>query len=116
MRRELQPLTTGVAAKAVRDRTVRLRTKVRLEKKSSTAIQRVFRGWRLRRALFSWYRDYWVEKADEVTGALYFFNTWSEEVKWQRPLEMTLLPHLAQSAQLAGQTGGAGGGPLALHA
>ena len=61
-------------------------------------IQRVFRGRRLRLALFSWYRDYWVEGVDATTNAPYFFNTWSEEVRWRRPLEMTLLPHLAQPA------------------
>ena len=24
-------------------------------------IQRVFRGWRVRKAINSWYRDYWIE-------------------------------------------------------
>lgn len=98
VRRELQPLTQGMAIKTRRDRVVRIRNKVRLEKRSSTAIQRYFRGYRLRKALFSWYRDYWIEKVDETTGGNIYYNTWSEEVKWTRPLEMILLPHLAKEA------------------
>jgi hypothetical protein len=81
VRRELQQLAQGMAIKTKRDRIVRLRNKVRQEKKSLTAIQRIFRGFRLRRALFSWYRDYWVERVDDTTGSTYFYNTWSEEVK-----------------------------------
>ena len=29
-------------------------------------------------------------------GDTYYYNTWSEEVAWVQPLEMTLLPHLSQ--------------------
>ena len=49
-----------------------------------------------RSALFSWYRDYWTTIKDEITGDTYYYNTWSEEVAWVQPLEMTLLPHLSQ--------------------
>ena len=69
---------------------------MRLEKWASESIQRMYRGHRLRKALFSWYRDYWQEVKDETTGDTYYYNTWSEEVLWVQPLEMTLLPHLAQ--------------------
>jgi len=96
VRRELAPLGQGMAVKTRRDRTVRIRNEIRVRKKSAIAIQRCFRGYRLRQAMFSWYRDYWVERRDDTTGELFYFNTWSEEVKFNQPMEMTLLPHLAK--------------------
>ena len=74
VRRELAPLGQGMALKTQRDRTVRLRNGIRLRKKSAITVQRCFRGHRLRQALFSWYRDYWVIKLDDTTGETYYFN------------------------------------------
>ena len=109
VRRELAPLGQGMAVKVRRDRVVRLRNRVRREAAAAVAVQRTFRGWRLRRALFSWYRDYWVAQEDEATGALVYYNTWSEEVRWSQPLEMTLLPHLAKDTPPPAEEGeGAG--------
>lgn len=34
---------------------------MRAEKSASITIQRIFRGWRVRKAVYSWYRDYWIE-------------------------------------------------------
>ena len=67
VQRELAPLGQGMAVKTRRDRTVRLRNRVREERAAATVLQRCFRGHRLRQALFSWYRDYWVERVDETT-------------------------------------------------
>ena len=100
--RELAPLTEGMSLKTKRDRSTRLREKVRLERWAATLIQRCFRGMRLRAALFSWYRDYWIEVVDETTGDVYFYNTWSEEVRWAKPLEMTLLATSDQPVVRAG--------------
>lgn len=109
VRRELAPLGQGMAVKVRRDRVVRLRNRVRREAAAAVAVQRTFRGWRLRQALFSWYRDYWVAQEDEATGALVYYNTWSEEVRWSQPLEMTLLPHLAKDTPPPAEEGeGAG--------
>merc|ERR1711871_1783270 len=88
--RELAPLEEGMELKTRRDRSIRLRNYVRKRDWAATSVQRAFRGYRLRQALYSWYRDYWIEVVDETTADTYYYNTWSEEVKWHKPLEMIL--------------------------
>eukprot|EP00968_Pinguiococcus_pyrenoidosus_P028862 scaffold8168_cov239-Pinguiococcus_pyrenoidosus.AAC.1 len=95
--REIRPLTRGVAEKTKRERSARLRTKVRAEKAAASALQRSFRGFRVRKALFAWTRDYWTAAADEATGDIYYLNTWSGEVQEKKPLEMALSESIAQA-------------------
>eukprot|EP00752_Nemacystus_decipiens_P012503 g11074.t1 len=88
--RELIPLGKGTVEKVKLLRTARLRKKVRSERRGASIIQRVFRGWRVRKAINSWYRDYWVESEDAATGDVYYVNTWNQELRWTKPLEMSL--------------------------
>lgn len=44
-------------------------------------VQRHVRGFLLRKALGSWYRDYWIECKDDATDGTYYFNTWSQETR-----------------------------------
>eukprot|EP00903_Cladosiphon_okamuranus_P017882 g16455.t1 len=88
--RELIPLGKGTVEKVKLLRTARLRKKVRSERSGATVIQRIFRGWRVRKAIHSWYRDYWVETEDAATGDVYYVNTWNQEIRWTKPLEMIL--------------------------
>ncbi|CAB1113691.1 unnamed protein product [Ectocarpus sp. CCAP 1310/34] len=108
--RELIPLGKGTVEKVKLLRTARLRKKVsdsiafastdialgnehttaRSERSGSITIQRIFRGWRVRRAINSWYRDYWIESEDAATGDVYYVNTWNQEIRWVKPLEISL--------------------------
>ncbi|CAN0325015.1 unnamed protein product, partial [Pylaiella littoralis] len=88
--RELIPLGKGTVEKVKLLRTARLRKKVRSEKSGAITIQRIYRGWRVRAAINSWYRDYWVESEDEATGDVYYVNTWNQEIRWIKPLEISL--------------------------
>ncbi|CAM9152240.1 unnamed protein product, partial [Laminaria digitata] len=88
--RELIPLGTGTVEKVKLLRTARLRKKVRSERRGATTIQTNFRGWRVRKAISSWYRDYWIESEDKATGDVYYVNTWNQEIRWSKPLEMSL--------------------------
>ncbi|CAM9318828.1 unnamed protein product [Ectocarpus sp. 8 AP-2014] len=88
--RELIPLGKGTVEKVKLLRTARLRKKARSERSGSITIQRIFRGWRVRRAINSWYRDYWIESEDAATGDVYYVNTWNQEIRWVKPLEISL--------------------------
>ncbi|CAM9288359.1 unnamed protein product [Ectocarpus sp. 13 AM-2016] len=88
--RELIPLGKGTVEKVKLLRTARLRKKARSERSGSITIQRIFRGWRVRRAINSWYRDYWIESEDAATGDVYYVNTWNQEMRWVKPLEISL--------------------------
>ncbi|CAM9101386.1 unnamed protein product [Hapterophycus canaliculatus] len=88
--RELIPLGKGTVEKVKLLRTARLRKKVRSQRSGARTIQRTFRGWRVRRAINSWYRDYWIESEDAATGDVYYVNTWNQEIRWVKPLEISL--------------------------
>ncbi|CAM9688524.1 unnamed protein product [Chrysoparadoxa australica] len=90
VQRELLPMGKGLTDKVILQRTSRLRTMVRTQKRAATSIQKVFRGWRVRTAIASEVRQYWIEVEDEATGDIYYFNTWSEEAVWHRPLAYVL--------------------------
>ena len=62
-------------------------------------IQKVFRGWRIRKAMYSWYRDYWEKFIDESTDTAYYYNTWSQETVWYEPFEYVLSNHLRELKQ-----------------
>ena len=68
----------------------RLRHKVRQEAWASTLIQKVYRSYQTRISIYSWYRDYWIKCYDESSGDTYYYNTWSEEVRHLKPLEMAI--------------------------
>ena len=86
-RKELIPLTTGLIERTKKERSKRLRDRVRLVRKSVTFMQAI-----MRRALVLWansdsYRDYWIECVDEEQGDLpYYYNTWSQVTSWKMPL------------------------------
>ena len=91
--REITPLVQGVSQKAKEARRERLILTINTEFIMSRKIQKVFRGWRLRKAMYSWYRDYWEKFVDETTGSAYYYNTWSQETLWYEPFEYTLSIH-----------------------
>ena len=86
--RELVPLTTGTIEKTKYERTTFLRHKVRVEKAASTDIQRCFRGYWVRCAVHGQDRDFWIEDYDTTTGQNLYFNSWTNETRWRRPLSM----------------------------
>ena len=86
--RELVPLTTGTIEKTKYERTTFLRHKVRVEKAASEDIQRVFRGFWVRGAVHGDDRDFWIEDYDTTTGQNLYFNSWSNETRWRKPLGM----------------------------
>jgi hypothetical protein len=70
-----------------KERTQKLRAKVRSDRINSTKIQKVFRGYLLRKAYKDEARDYWVECYDVTQGeSKYYFNTWTQETSWTMPL------------------------------
>jgi hypothetical protein len=89
-RRELDPLTKGLVIKVKLKRNKRLRAFVRSQKRGATELQRLWRGYALRKAMRSPFKSYWIECIDEETSQPYFFNTTSEGTTWHKPLEMTL--------------------------
>ncbi|KAG5184809.1 hypothetical protein JKP88DRAFT_354359 [Tribonema minus] len=90
VRKELNAIGGGAADKVRLERSNRIRRRVRAERGAATTIQRHFRGWRVRRAVWSWCRDYWVAQEDPATGDMYYYNTWSQEARWTKPLEISL--------------------------
>ncbi|KAF0686362.1 Aste57867_21806 [Aphanomyces stellatus] len=88
-KRELQPLTDGVERKTRENRVKRLQVKVRKEKKAATAIQRHFRGFRVRVAVGEG-ANRWLELFDPAANAKYYYNAWSQERRQRRPLAMDI--------------------------
>lgn len=74
--------------KVVRRR--RLWDRVKLEYRCTSLIQSLYRGWRVRRALSTWQRDFWVQVLDEATDTFYYLNTCSQEIMWRKPYEMVI--------------------------
>ncbi|ETV88806.1 hypothetical protein H257_00298 [Aphanomyces astaci] len=88
-KRELQPLTEGVERKTKENRVTRLQVKVRREKKSATAIQRHFRGFRVRAAVGEG-ANRWLELFDPTLNRKYYYNAWSQVRRIVRPLAMDI--------------------------
>jgi F-box/leucine-rich repeat protein 2/20 len=86
--RELVPLTTGTIEKTKYERSNFLRHKVRAEQAASIDIQRRFRGYWVRGAIYSEDRDFWVEDYDTTTGQNLYINSWSNETRWRKPLSL----------------------------
>jgi hypothetical protein len=86
-RRELLPLTTGVAIHVKKERTRILRQRVRGRQMSATKIQALWRRAVVRVHYQNPHRDYWVECVDlEQSDKPYYYNTWTEETEWKMPL------------------------------
>ena len=103
--RELVPLTTGTIEKTKYERTTFLRQKVRVEKSASTDIQRIFRGFLVRFSLYDPSRDFWIADYDTTTGQNLYFNSWTNETRWKKPLSM----RLSEEFSLAVKQGTGGG-------
>ena len=106
--RELIPLTTGTIEKTKYERTTYLRHKVRAEKAASTDIQKIFRGFFVRSAVLDPSRDFWIEDYDTTTGQNLYFNSWTSETRWRKPLGM----RLSEDFNLAVKQGTGGGEDL----
>lgn len=93
-RRELVPLTTGLVVRTKKDRSKRLRDRVRLVRKSVTVIQRLWRKGLVLWAFYDPVRDYWIECVDEEQGDVpYYYNTWNQVTVWKMPLAYRLFHH-----------------------
>ena len=97
VRRELAPLADGLADRTRRERVARLRTKVRLNRKSATRIQALARGGIYREAVARLLRhgtDQWEVHACDLSGEDYYFNTISQTSRWTKPceLDMAIVP------------------------
>lgn len=106
VKRELVPLTTGTIERTKVERTQRLRETVRAQTFSSTYIQKMFRGYHVRGAVYAEERDYWIEDYDTTTGQNLYFNTWSQETRWRKPLSMKLNEEFNLSEQQGGKEEG----------
>ena len=85
-RRELVPLTTGLVAKAKKERSARLRQMVRDKRRAATLMQALWRRALTRITYKEEERDYWIECFDEQQGEEpYYFNTLTETTKWRAP-------------------------------
>ena len=93
--REIDPLTQGVREKIVKERPIKLRQKVRLERSASTCIQRLVRGYILRTALNSETRHCWREQYDTLTGQNIFLNSVTNKKCATKPLQMKLCEFLS---------------------
>jgi hypothetical protein len=89
VKRELQPLTDGVISKTRRNRTARLHEQVRGQRRAATNIQRIFRGYRVRCAMQEG-ANCWVKQFDEISSREYYYNMFSGETRWVRPLAMDI--------------------------
>lgn len=86
-RRELLPLTTGVVIQVKKERTKKLRQRVRGRNGSACKIQALWRRAIVRVAYNDEMRDYWIECYDlEQSDKPYYYNTYSEETVWKVPL------------------------------
>lgn len=92
VQREMVPLTTGLVSGTRMKRGTRLRNRVRLERRSSTKIQALWRRAIVRKAYEDPYRDYWIQCVDEEQGTAepYYYNTYSGVTSWTEPFAYRL--------------------------
>lgn len=96
VRRELAPLTDGLAERTRKQRIERLRYRVRAERWASTKIQALIRSKDVQRAFDSLRTGgpgQWELLTDSFTGEDYYWNSINGRTRWSRPLEMDL-PYL----------------------
>ena len=48
---------------------------------------------RYRAAVYSPFSECWVECFDDSSGEAYWFNSYSQETKWSKPLAVTIFEH-----------------------
>ena len=89
VKQQLKPLTEEVSHTTKALRNERLRTKVRREKVAALKIQKRFRGYRVRCAVAEG-ANYWVQLYNNEMESLYFYNTWTQDTRWTRPLAMEI--------------------------
>lgn len=109
VQRELVPLTTGLVADTRLKRSTRLRNRVRLERRSSTKIQALWRRAIVRKAYEDPYRDYWIQCVDEEQGTAepYYYNTYSAVTSWTEPFAFRLFcrPNSSNATDLVPSSG-----------
>ena len=91
VRRELAPLADGLADRTRRERVARLRKKVRLNRKSATALQALARGGIYRDAMARLLQcgpDQWEIHGCELSGEDYYFNAITRISRWTKPVEL----------------------------
>ena len=96
VRRELRPLTEGMVDFVMKARTKRLRDRVRKEAWAATKLQACYRGMRYRQAVYDPNASCWIECLDNASGEQYWFNTWSQETKWTKPLSLVVFERAPQ--------------------
>lgn len=93
VKRALEPLTDGVIKKTKENRCKRLQETVRHQRRAATAIQRIFRGYRVRCAVREggncWIRM-WVTEENGAPGQEYYYNAFTGVTRWSRPLAMDI--------------------------
>lgn len=93
VKRSLEPLTDGVIKKTKENRSKRLQETVRHQRRAATAIQRIFRGYRVRCAVREggncWIRM-WTTEKNGAPGREYYYNAFTGVTRWSRPLAMDI--------------------------
>ena len=101
--RKLKPLLRNVEFDVRENRHIYLRRAVRDRQRGATAMQKLFRGYRVREAISRCGGvNYWIEAVDD-DGLPYFFNTWTQDRQERRPYEMVLFGDIGgQGSKAAG--------------
>jgi hypothetical protein len=95
--RELIPLTTGLIADVKRRRAQFLRQLVWTRRDAAKKVQALWRRALVRTALYDPVKDYWVARIDrERSDEPYYFNTWSKEIVWKKPLAFNYFGHFEE--------------------
>lgn len=77
----------GLITQTKKDRSKRLRALIRLQRKSSTKIQALWRRAFIRSIYTQPSRDYWIQCYDEEQGPEpYYYNTMTLTTNWKVPL------------------------------
>lgn len=95
VRRQLEPLTNGVVTKTRDDRVLRLQTKVRLARQAALRIQKIYRGYRVRVAVWQG-GNCWILMHAFGQGQRYYYNTLTGALQWHWPLSMKLFEDTLQ--------------------
>ena len=97
VQRELNAITTGLVEKTKRERTKRLRLLVRKKEASAINIQKLFRGYNVRKSILlrnNPARDSWTSQFDDVIGKTFYYNIKTGRTSWSVPVELLLMPRL----------------------